>query len=446
MEIFERPYSAIADMLPLHGTHVALISGRAPGRWSMVGWDPWWEWDGASGSCDALDAMLAHCQRAVSPRTVPIPVPLFMGGLSYDFGAAGVLGSQGRHTASVPPALLFAFRRMIINDEHARRSWAVTMEPVPIPEALRVTRPAMSPVRQRVETFGSNFSQESYCAAVCKIRAMIGAGDCYQVNLSQQFSGATSQSGATIFRDSLVQNPAPMMAYLATEGLEIISTSPERLVARAGDYLCTEPIKGTAPRSADATIDAQRRHSLMQSTKDRAELAMIVDLMRNDLGRIATVGSVRVAQPCRLESYANVHHLAARVEARAQPHLTWAAIFQALLPGGSVTGCPKIQAMRVIEALEGVSRGFYCGTLGYIDINGNGDWNIAIRTATKIGDQIVCPVGGGIVYDSDPEREYQETLHKGETLFHVLQRSRPQTMLGSPTAPLITGGDRTYAD
>lgn len=258
---------------------------------------------------------------------------------------------------------------------------------------------------------------------------MIARGDCYQVNLSQRYIVPTQQPAAQLFQYACQHNPAPMMALIDTGEFQVISTSPERFLRRDGTHCVSEPIKGTIARDADPARDARLREILLASEKNRAELAMIVDLIRNDLGRVAQIGSVRVDDPCRVESYTNVHHLVATVSAAVPSTTPWSELLRALFPGGSVTGCPKIQAMQVIEELETVRRGFYCGTIGYLDAHGGGDWNIAIRTMTKIHNQVFFNVGGGVVYDSDPATEYEETLRKGATLFAALQVPAEGTML-----------------
>ena len=204
-----------------------------------------------------------------------------------------------------------------------------------------------------------------------------------------------------------------------------MSTSPERFVQQTGRRLEARPIKGTRPRGKTPTEDARLKQELTDSRKDDAELSMIVDLLRNDIGKVCEAGSVRVAEHKRLEAYENVYHLVSVVEGRLDPGKAAVDVIRATFPGGSITGCPKIRAMEIIDELEPVRRHIYTGSIGYISFHDTMDLSIAIRTATVVNDKIVFSVGGGIVYDSDPADEYEETLHKGKTLMSVFEGTGP---------------------
>ncbi len=400
------------------------LAGRGH-RWSLLGWEPWWSWNPSCGDpLICMDDVLADVKNICGGDIVcEFPLPAVMGAISYDFGA--------RKTLSVPltqpspqrerdtDALLFAMRRVVVMDEVAQCGWEIFFdERVAVSPSERPPHPTLS---QRGEGLPqSNFTRDGYVAAIARIQSMIAAGDCYQVNLSQQWTAHTSCTAPELFRRAIDRNPAPMMALVATSDVQIISTSPERLISRRGGQLISEPIKGTIARGSTTAKDLAAMQNLRASAKDRAELAMIIDLVRNDLGRVAQTGSVQVIDAARIESYANVHHLVATIQAQARADLSWAEIFRAMFPGGSITGCPKEQAMQVIAELEPDPRGFYCGSIGYIDARGDGDWNIAIRTITQCGTTVRFNLGGGIVYDSDPAAEYEETLRKGETLFGLL--------------------------
>jgi para-aminobenzoate synthetase component I len=220
-------------------------------------------------------------------------------------------------------------------------------------------------------------------------------------------------------------NPAPFAAYLdgrhVAGGVEVLSSSPERFLLADGEQLETRPIKGTRPRGATPAEDRARAQELLDSAKDRAENIMIVDLMRNDLGRVCQYGTVRVPAVCRLESYRYVHHLVSEVRGRLRPGLGPVDLLKAAFPGGSVTGAPKVRAMEIIAELEPTARGPYCGALGYVGFDGTMDTNILIRTFTVARGWVQFPVGGGVVADSAPGREYEETLHKAEGLVRALR-------------------------
>ncbi len=268
--------------------------------------------------------------------------------------------------------------------------------------------------------FTSNFTRESYVTAVERILSYIRAGDIYQVNLSQRYETGFQGDAYALFRDLYRRNPAPFFAFVNAGDHQIVSTSPERFIQQTGRYLETRPIKGTLPRGKSPDEDNALARELTESTKDEAELSMIVDLMRNDLGRVARSGTVKVTAHKRLEPYDNVFHLVSTVTAELDSDLDTVDLIRATFPGGSITGCPKIRSMEIIDELESVQRHVYTGSLGYISFHDTMDLSIAIRTATVTGGKINYSVGGGIVFDSIPEKEYEETLHKGKTLMDTL--------------------------
>ena len=224
-----------------------------------------------------------------------------------------------------------------------------------------------------------------------------------------------------LYRCLRERNPAPFAGYLDLGDFVIASASPERFLRVEQGEVDTHPIKGTRPRGATPAEDLAHIDELRHSAKDRAENVMIVDLLRNDLGRVCQYGSVRVPAVCRVESYTYVHHLVSEVRGRLRPGLTPIDLLRAAFPGGSVTGAPKIRAMEIIAELEPAARGPYCGCLGYIGFDGTMDTNILIRTFTVGRGWAQFPVGGGIVADSVPEREYEETWHKAEGLIQALK-------------------------
>jgi len=268
----------------------------------------------------------------------------------------------------------------------------------------------------------SGFEKSEYLVAVKKIIQYLTAGDIYQANLSQRFETGFSGNAYALFLALFQRNPAPFFSFIQAGDHQIVSTSPERFVRQMGRQVETRPIKGTITRGATSEEDAKNGEMLSASTKDDAELTMIVDLMRNDLSKVTTHGSVKVVEHKRLEPYDNVFHLVSVVQGTLCPSSTGMDLLKACFPGGSITGCPKIRAMEIIDELEPVKRHVYTGSIGYISFHDTMDLSIAIRTATIRENRIFFSVGGGIVYDSDPEKEFQETLDKGQTIMETLTR------------------------
>lgn len=266
----------------------------------------------------------------------------------------------------------------------------------------------------------SNFARSGYLSAVGRAIEYIHAGDCFQVNLSQRLLAPAPDRPVELYGRLRERNPAPFAGYFDIGDFVIVSASPERFVRVDNGDVETRPIKGTRRRGATPSEDESLIADLTGSAKDRAENVMIVDLMRNDLGRVCDYGSVEVASVCRLETYQTVHHLVSEVRGRLRAGLGAVDLLRAAFPGGSVTGAPKIRAMEIIAELEPTARGAYCGSLGYLGFNGSMDTNILIRTFTIGQGWAQFPVGGGIVADSDPEREYDETWHKAEGLLRAL--------------------------
>jgi para-aminobenzoate synthetase component 1 len=227
-----------------------------------------------------------------------------------------------------------------------------------------------------------------------------------------------------IFTKLFKLNPAPFYAFIHTPDHSIISTSPERFIYQNGNYIETRPIKGTMPRGKSPEDDKLNAKILNHSPKDDAELSMIVDLMRNDLSKICLPHTVKVIKHKILESYTNVFHLVSVVSGELRPGTDSIDIFKASFPAGSITGCPKIRSMEIITEIENTARGVYTGSIGYISLFDTMDMNVAIRSATIYKNMLYFNVGGGIVYDSKPEMEYLETLHKGKTFFQVLKLRR----------------------
>jgi para-aminobenzoate synthetase component 1 len=267
----------------------------------------------------------------------------------------------------------------------------------------------------------SNFTHDEYLAAVSRVRDYIRQGDVYQVNLSQRFQFPLKGDPFRLWKSLFDINPAPFYAYINAVDHHILSTSMERFLFRKEELIETRPIKGTRKRGRTRQEDEAFVADLLSSPKDDAELSMIVDLLRNDLGRICSPKTIRVLEHKRLETYRNVHHLVSIVTGALRPGTSPGLIIRATFPGGSITGCPKIRSMEIIDELEPNVRHVYTGAIGYIGWHDNLDLNVAIRTAIVKGGTCYFSVGGGIVYDSIEEDEYQETLHKGRTLFELIE-------------------------
>jgi para-aminobenzoate synthetase component 1 len=267
----------------------------------------------------------------------------------------------------------------------------------------------------------SDISRNDYLAAVERALEYIRAGDIYQVNLSQRFATRGTIVPLDLYLRLRERSPAPFGALLfGREPEAIVSSSPEWFYQTRGRKIVTRPIKGTRPRGETPEEDRRLREELCQSGKDRAELTMIIDLERNDLGRVCEYGSVRVLTPYEIESFSSVHHLVSTIEGTLRPEVGAMDVLYAMFPGGSITGAPKIRAMQIIEELEPVGRGVYTGAIGYLSF-GASAFNIAIRTIAADRNLVSYHVGGGIVADSDPAAEYEETLAKGRAMLEVLE-------------------------
>ena len=280
----------------------------------------------------------------------------------------------------------------------------------------------------------SNISRSQFIEAVQRAQAYIRVGDIYQVNLSHRFTVPNASTGWELFERLSSVSPAPFAAFVAGDRghgrgrFEIASSSPEQFLRLSGAHVVTRPIKGTRPRNADPTRDAQLAYELQTSPKELAELVMITDLLRNDLGKICEYGSVQTPELARLEKFAQVQHLVSTVDGRLRNDVTHVAAFASCFPGGSITGAPKFRAMEIIDELEPLSRGPYCGAIGYLGFNRESQLSIAIRTAICQSGATHFNVGAGIVADSNAEAEYEETLAKARGFMQALELRRWKEM------------------
>jgi para-aminobenzoate synthetase component 1 len=265
-----------------------------------------------------------------------------------------------------------------------------------------------------------DLSREKFLEMIGKAKEYISCGDIYQANISQRFHTEADVNGWDIYKHLRDINPSPFAGYMNLDGLEIISCSPERLVRVQGDKIETRPIAGTYPRGRNTEEDKILADRLVLNPKERAEHIMLVDLERNDLGKVCKYGSINVDESMVVETYSHVHHIVSNVSGTVCNNVSQMDILKAVFPGGTITGCPKIRCMQIIDELEPVRRNVYTGSMGWIGYNGNMDLNIAIRTIVKKGRNAYFNVGAGIVADSIPEKEYNETLHKAGAMIEAL--------------------------
>jgi para-aminobenzoate synthetase component 1 len=278
-----------------------------------------------------------------------------------------------------------------------------------------------SPAQNEEITLKSNFTPEEYIKAVNRVREYIAAGDVFQVNLSQRFEADLKIPPYELYKRLRTVNPAPFAGYLNFQGVTIVSASPERFLKVQGDLVETRPIKGTRPRGRDPVEDQSLAQELTHSIKDNAENVMIVDLERNDLGRVCRYGTIKVTELAILETFPTVFHLTSTIVGKLHRDKSDIDLLKATFPGGSITGAPKVRAMEIIDELETTKRSVYTGSIGYLSFNGDLDINIVIRTFIIKEGRAYFQVGGGIIYDSDSEAEYMETLDKAKALVQALQ-------------------------
>ncbi|HTQ30760.1 MAG TPA: aminodeoxychorismate synthase component I [Opitutaceae bacterium] len=441
----ERIFAALHDR-----PHSFFLDSAQPagGAWSFIGFDPFLvfratgneitiERDGRTERMrgDPLAGLKNLFQRYRSPSAAETPP--FCGGavgyFSYEFGLRFEQIARTSPDDLPVPEMEFGFYDAILAHEHGTGQTLAVVNPVHRPDGGATMRRLEQTVRAALARGPSaprsfappaepraNFSKASYLAAIDRIKEYIRAGDVYQVNLAQRFEAPLPCEAHELYQRLRRRSPAPFAAYLNFGPLQVASSSPEQFLRLRDGRVETRPIKGTRPRGRTPAEDERRAQELLSSAKDRAELLMIVDLERNDLGRVCDCGSIRVDEPCRLEAHPTVFHLVATVSGKLRAGCDVFDCIRAAFPGGSITGAPKIRAMQIIDELETRRRHLYTGSLGYIGFDGSADLNIAIRTLVCHGGRAYYHVGGGIVADSDPESEYQETLDKGRAMHAVL--------------------------
>lgn len=378
--------------------------------------------DGAASALSPFEALAKW--HKIRRRPLTADAPPFLSGLAgfagYECGAILEPAAPGPAGPGRSPDFLFgAYDAAVSFDRLARRAFVSGLDDRAA-DALEAdlgsefTETEIAPLHFA----GSNFSAAHYRDAVSEVIRRIADGAVYQANISHRllFKSDEEIDALSIFRCALTRSSAPFGAYLNAEDMQIVSLSPERFFSvshdRGASIIRAQPIKGTRPRGATPAEDEALARALLTSAKDRAENVMIADLTRNDLSRICADGSIREEAIAALQSHATVHHLVSTISGALSEGLTAPDALAALFPCGSITGAPKVEAMRTIAAIEGAARGPYCGAIGYIDDRGGADFSVAIRTALVSGRRVELPVGGGVTLRSDPEAEYQETLDK----------------------------------
>lgn len=385
---------------------------------------------GQSGAMSSTDDPLALLQHALDDSEFsrhPLADLPFTGGavglFGYDLGRRfEKLPTRAQHDIALPDmavgiydwALIVDHQRQVVtllsyDDVEARLAW------------LQQQVAPQSPPFALTSAWRSNMSRQQYGEKFRQVQAYLRSGDCYQVNLAQRFQATYQGDEWSAFVRLNRANRAPFSAFLRLADAAILSLSPERFIQLHQRQIQTRPIKGTLPRLDDPQADAAQASKLANSPKDRAENLMIVDLMRNDIGRVATPGSVRVPELFVVEPFPAVHHLVSTITAELPDSLHASDLLRAAFPGGSITGAPKVRAMEIIDELEPHRRNAWCGSIGYLSACGNMDTSITIRTVTATNGTLYCSAGGGLVADSNEDAEYQETFDKVNRILHQLE-------------------------
>ena len=438
----------------------------ATGRWSLLGYDPWLTLVARDGAVEVrtshatqrrhahplsvLDEVLSRYRLPSSSQPQARAIGL-MGFFSYECNRwIERLPAPRAAEPSLPDMVWFGMRMAILVDHIEQRTWLLSVvdphQPRPVARrraiaALReaedalvgsdefaaVEPPTLDPAAEPVHPAAglqATSTQREFETMVTRALEAIRAGEMFQANLSQRFTTDWRGPSLPLYHTLRRINPSPFACWLSSDACSVVSCSPERLVRVQDGRVDTRPIAGTRPRGATPEDDALQSLELLLSEKERAEHIMLVDLARNDLGRVCEVGSVSVGDLMALEEYSHVIHIVSEVSGTLRRGAGTMDVVRAVFPGGTITGCPKVRCMQIIRELEPVARGLYTGSLGYIGFDGTMDLNIAIRTMVIQGERLSFHVGAGIVADSDPEREYHETLAKAGALVRALGEAR----------------------
>lgn len=443
----------------LYGLHTCLFESvqdkknSEPGRFSVIGYDPFGlvesekgitslqvlrpfgEWKKSGKKIIEGEALLVlrklmkeFSLKAVSGLgDIPFDGGM-MGYFSYDFGVS-LFGLEQKvfDDLLVPDFVFGIYDKVIIFDHEEQQMYlvAIDVNEVRAKEKLEVIKQEVHRPNRlfsvgKIGELQSNLTEKQYSEKISAIHGLLTDGETYQVNFSQRFVADSTQHPWLVYKSLAKSNPAPYSCYFEIDNGAIISSSPELLVEKRGNMLQTKPIKGTIARGKNAAEDARNGEKLLASEKDTAELTMIIDLERNDLGRVCEPGTVKVIHERALEKYARVIHTVATIEGKLISSKDFFDVVRAIFPGGSITGCPKKRTIEIIDELEDFKRGVYCGSAGFISFSGNASFNILIRTMFAQKGKIYLHAGGGIVIDSVADDEYQETLQKALALREAL--------------------------
>lgn len=453
LSIFEMPYQADASLNFQQVRHlpfpVMLESGKGRyadmmGRYDIISADPQYiisddqtqghklleqvqsHLDKIKLNASDLDSGIADSQRDALLKALP-----FLGGaigfLSYDFGKQlERLPNTTVNDISLPSAWFGIYGWVLISDHLEKKCWLINDQTLSsrldsdLADIFEFATTQDHQAFQLTTPFTSNLSKAHYLKNFQTLKDYIGSGDCYQVNFAQRYSATFKGDSFGAYQKISTKIPTPFAAYFDLGKWQILSHSPERFISVKNDQVCTQPIKGTRPRGYDDASDKAMKKELVESTKDKAENLMIVDLLRNDLSKSCVPFSVKVPRLFDIESYPNVHHLVSTITGQLDPDFSATRLLGDAFPGGSITGAPKIRAMEIIDELEPHHRSIYCGSVIYLCRSGKVDSNITIRTLVCEDNNIYAWGGGGIVMDSDGEEEYQETLTKIGPLLNTL--------------------------
>jgi para-aminobenzoate synthetase component 1 len=415
------------------------------GRYSFFGSDPFLVLSvkrDKSGSALAMLRELFRGYRLEGENKPSIPFLCgAVGFLSYDFGFSLEQVKRKNKPDPIVPDVLFAFYDCVVTLDHVKKEITAFSSGFPEKGALRRRRSqeqldkALLKLKNskakgtcsdkaflKAEDVSSNFTKNRYMIAIRKVKEYIACGDIYQANLSQRLKSRLAIDDWLLYQRLVKKFPVPFSAFFKHEDFSILSASPERFLTYDGKIVATRPMKGTRPRARGRAADLKLKSQLIVSPKEKAELLMIVDLERNDLGRVCDYGSIKVKHLRAIETYSSVFQATAEIQGSLHKTKDRFDLLRACFPGGSVTGCPKIRAMEIIEELEPDARSVYTGSLGFLSFHNTLEFNILIRTFLKKGDDIFFGVGGGIVTDSKPLAEYDETLIKAGALMEALTK------------------------
>tara|TARA_B100001248_G_scaffold205901_1_gene159954 strand:- start:1605 stop:2927 length:1323 start_codon:yes stop_codon:yes gene_type:complete len=398
------------------------------GGWSFYGSDPFEVLTGGDDLFELRKLMSSYSNDAFCE----IP---FLGGavgfISYDYGRClETIPSVAMNDLAIPNYCFGLYDGIVAKNTASGEVFLIASE---VRESAEETFGRLESIiqsgRQQTQADGHfsfsdwrwDTSEAGFCASVEQIKSHISLGDVYQVNLSRRRDVLFDGALVDLYQALRKGNPAPYSGFFNGDGIQLISTSPEQFLKKSKDNLVTRPIKGTRPRGKTEEEDRLLAKDLELSEKDRAELLMIIDLERNDLGRIAEFGSVSANTDYNIEYYKSVMHATAEIKAKLSREYDVFDAIQSMFPGGSITGAPKIKAMEIIDQLERHRRGLYCGSFGYIGFNQDAEFNISIRTLQYVKDRLYYNVGSGIVWDSDPKAEYMETTAKGSAIETTLK-------------------------